>query len=292
MYAVISGSTESVRAMTDLNRSVSVTIDICAQDDNGNTAFDYAVNLGNAGGGNQNTGKSKSGKNASNEADSALKSLEIQGLLENYGGGTEKFQGTTTPSPGDECAIELTDMSNQSHLNSYLPLQPRSLPGSFGKSNVKPSGVGLSRDVSKPRNLSSKSVSQLSDSSEGEIQKWAKNVKNQHEAAGRVAALTPVPGNSQKKADVNTRSKSSLSVHQATYSRRPSVQEDSSKPEPDAAEVVGDDEDVSLSDLLSSVRQYAQEIKEIYEPIKQEGEERLKRRKDWNWNETRNFEQY
>lgn len=139
-----------------------------------------------------------------------------------------------------------------------------------------------------------------------EIQRWASDLKQEHTASGRVSSLmsahssgiasrpssrlgtgkgssvldrtTPTPSGANTKARPPLKSSVSESEVCATNFRNTlkvdrfqcSVSDD-------------DDEELSLqslSELVGTVRQYAQEIRDIYAPIQKEEEERIKRRNE------------
>ncbi|XP_005102224.1 LIM domain-containing protein A [Aplysia californica] len=333
MHAAALGHTETVQVMMEYNRSGTVTIDMGARDDNGNTALDHAVRLGNSatnshnsspnkslknnhnnnnnnnninssinkgpGVSNNNNNKNKVGKTLTTSPSAAVsavqrsKSVEIQGLLQSYSSevGAVRCPSPSPPGTGEEM-IELADMSSHQSQGSdpaHQPRQPRALHASLRKND---------RQGQSSRHHSSKSESDSGDSvgcDSGDIQKWAEEVKGQHEAAGRMATLASPsvpslsrPGSKQSQVK-QSRPGSSLSAPGYVPVARPGSprvkaigqtrRQDLLRPSGTSDE--DDDEDISLqslSDLLGTVRQYAKEIREIYAPIQKEEEERVKKK--------------
>ncbi|GFO37191.1 hypothetical protein PoB_006369600 [Plakobranchus ocellatus] len=302
MLAARFGSLQAISVMMEANQAGSVTIDLSAKDNNGQTAWDHATE------GSSSTSPNRS--EISGDSKSVSNSIEIQRLLAACGGAD--FSSATgadtigarhrplTPTSQDENkdGIEMVDMRGSSPR--------REIAGAKGKAigNISvPFSTSPNQKTILKENLSD------SDSTIDNARQWVENLKQEHEAAGRLSSLvSPAPcsrpGSRQGGAGAAAgiggiplrdrhppSSKTSLgigggrtlrpgSATKVTFPNRPASRLRASSVE---TEDDDDDEDISLeslTELLGTVRQYAKEIHEIYAPIQRDEEERTRKKRE------------
>ena len=270
--------------------SGSVTIDLSARDDNGQSAFGHAMEA------------ASNDSRRSGEAGLASNCVEITRLLASCGGADFPAGG-----PGAEVPKE--------RQRPLTPTAPDETVGDFEMVDMRKSSPR--RDVSgtkvrAPEGTATRLTAPVAGekepgSGEDTARQWAENLKQEHEAAGRLSALvSPAPcsrpgsrqgasggggGGIPLKDKHPPPCKSSLGVGSGRSLRPGSGAKLSAQHRPTSrlrassveTEDDDDEEDISLeslTELLGTVRQYAREIHEIYAPIQKDEEERTRKKRE------------